>query len=574
MKIKTKLRLGLGLLFLLIVTLSAISIWNVTSMKRDTEMILKSNYNTLAYSKEMLKQLDNIPERPEALSLFSQNLDKQLKNVTEAGEKPATESLRAHFEQLKIHPEDRNLRVMVRSDIIGIMQLNMDAISSKSKSATTTAEEANVWIGTSAGLCFLIAFTLLVNLPENIGNPIRELTRSIKEISARNYKQRVHFEGNSEFGELAQSFNIMAEKLDEFAGTNLSKLLMEKKRIETLINNMHDPVIGLDGKQHIIFANEVASKIIGLPKHEMLNKSLLELALHNDLLRMLAFSASAPLVGSKKSDPIKIYANGRESFFEKEVININIIPTGENEEMNIGYVILLRNITPFRELDLAKTNFIATVSHELKTPIAAIKLSLQLLNNDSTGILNGEQLQLLSSIGEDSDRLLKITGELLDMSQVETGNIQLNIRRSIIHPIIKYAIETTRTAAESKQLAILVNASEDLPLVKADPEKTTWVLTNFLSNAIRYSPEHGSITINVSVENEKIAVSVKDDGRGIDSRYLSRIFERYFQIPGSNRSGSGLGLAISKEFIEAQGGSIGVESSPGMGSTFYFYLPT
>ncbi|GAA4795310.1 ATP-binding protein [Olivibacter ginsenosidimutans] len=570
MKIKTKLTLGVGLLFLLIVTLSAISIWNLQQMKKDTELILKANYNTLTYSRNMLRELDHFRNDSLAIKLFEENLAKQRINVTEKGEKKATENLTIHFGQLANNKENTLLYPLIRQDILDIMMLNMQAISRKSASAMQTSENANLWIGTTGALCFLIAFVLLVNLPGNIANPIAELTASIKAITDRNYRQRVHLDGHSEFSELASSFNTMAEKLEEYAGSNLSRLLMEKKRIETLINNMHDPVIGLDEQQIVLFANDEAFRIIGLNREDILGKRISELAVQNDLLRSLC---NDPALEKPRTGTIRIYADGKESFFEQELIPINIVPTGEKDEQFIGSVILLRNITPFRELDLAKTNFIATVSHELKTPIASIKMGLQLLHNETTGKLNQEQENLLQSIGEDSDRLLRITGELLNMSQVETGNIQLNIRQCNAHEMISYAVDATHIAAESKHLHVRIDMQEHLPLIKADPEKVAWVLTNFLSNAIRYSPEQGDIIVGITLKKEKICFSVQDHGKGIDNRYQQRIFERYFQVPGSNRTGTGLGLAISKEFIEAQGGEIGLESKPGMGSTFYFYLP-
>ncbi len=233
---------------------------------------------------------------------------------------------------------------------------------------------------------------------------------------------------------------------------------------------------------------------------------------------------------------------------------------------------MLRNITPFKELDFAKTNFIATVSHELKTPIASVKMSLQLLKNKSTGPVNEEQQQLIDSIEEDSNRLLKITGELLNMTQVETGNIQMNIQESKPEDIVHYAVEAVAFHAEQKNITLELHIEPNLQPVKADPEKTSWVMINFLTNAIRYSRERGRIIVTLKRQDGKVLFSVQDNGKGIDARYTGKIFDRYFQVPGSSRSGTGLGLAISKEFIEAQGGIVGVESEIGTGSRFYFLL--
>lgn len=573
MKIKTKLTLGVGLLFLLIILLTGVSTWYINALKRDTNNILTANYNTLEYSRNMILALDEMNGDPEAATKFEVNLKKQKRNETEPGEKEVTERVASHFEQLKIGANDSVLKSMIRSDISELMLLNMQAIEHKSNVASQTAETATLWIGIAGTLCFLIAFVLLINLPENIASPIKELTKSIREIAARNYHQRVHFESHSEFGALATSFNVMAEKLEEYAGSNLARLLMEKKRIETLINNMHDPVVGLDENGTVLFANDEMLKVTGLRKTELVGEGIQHVAASNDLIRTLIQDIDKARPGEGGKPPIKIYADKKESYFEMEIININIIPTGEMASREIGRVIILKNVTPFKELDFARTNFIATISHELKTPISSIKLSVQLLGNNKTGHLNEEQSQLLESIQEDSNRLLKITGELLDMSQVETGNIQLNRQPGSAYSILRHAIDATKIQAEQKHIHIAVAADADVPDVNMDSEKTAWVLTNFITNAIKYSAENSEIILSLKKTDSGVCYAVRDFGRGIEPKYRERIFERYFQIPGSPKSGTGLGLTISKDFIEAQGGEIGVETEQGSGSTFFFCFP-
>ncbi|MBC5834054.1 cell wall metabolism sensor histidine kinase WalK [Flavobacterium sp. F372] len=565
MRIKTKLNLGVGVLFLLIIILSIISAFYIYSIKKDTQNIIKANYETLEYSRNMLLALDEIKEKDsKSVAFFEVNLKKQLSNITEDGENKATYKLRDNFNSLKTNMLNDSIKFQIHQNIFEIMKLNMDAIKQKSDVAKKTAETANFWVIIIGTLCFLIAFNLLVNLPNNIANPIKELTTSIQEIANKNYSERVHFIDHNEFGDLADSFNTMAEKLEEYNSTNLFKLLFEKKRLETLINNMHDPIIGLDNEDSILFVNNEALKIIGLKKEDVIGKSALKLALENDLIRTLLNTKN----NSQKSAPIKIFADGKESYFETETVNITITPTGEDKTIDIGDVIILRNITIFKELDFAKTNFIATVSHELKTPISSIKFSLQLLEKAETGDINEDQKQLIESIKDDSQRLLKITGELLDMSQLETGNIHLSIEKSNPYHIVNYALEAVKVQAEQKQINLIVEAENDLPDIKADSEKTGWVLINFLTNAITYSSSNSQILVKLKKEKNQVVFQVIDNGKGIDKRYQSKVFDKYFQIPGSNKSGTGLGLAISKEFIEAQNGSIAIESELGLGSTF------
>lgn len=565
MRIKTKLNLGVGILFLLIIILSLLSAFYIYTIKKDTQNILKANYETLEYSRNMLLALDNIDEnKSKSIAVFEVNLNKQLENITEKGEDKATYKLRNNFIFFKNNQSSDSIKSQMHNNIFEILKLNMDAIKQKSDVAKKTSETANFWVILIGTLCFLIAFNLLINLPNNIANPIKELTSSIQEIANKNYSERVHFLDHNEYGDLARSFNTMAEKLEEYSNSSLHKLTFEKKRLETLINNMHDPIIGLDNQDLILFVNNEALKIIGLKKEDVIGKSATSLALENDLIRTLLNRKSS----LQKEIPIKIFADGKESYFEKETVNITITPTGEDKLIDIGNVIILRNVTIFKELDFAKTNFIATVSHELKTPISSIKLSLQLLEKQETGKINDEQKQLIESIKEDSQRLLKITGELLDISQLETGNIHLSIEKSNPYQIVNYAVDAVKVQAEQKQIELIVEKENDLPDVKADSEKTGWVLINFLTNAITYSSNNSQIKVKLKKENNQVIFQVIDNGKGIDKRYQSKIFDKYFQIPGSNKSGTGLGLAISKEFIEAQNGSIAVESELGLGSTF------
>jgi two-component system, NtrC family, sensor histidine kinase KinB len=568
MKIKTKLTLGVGLLFLMIILLSAVGALYINALKKDTENILVANYNSLQFSNNMLLALEE--NSVESLKEFDINLRRQEKNISEFGEQQTTNNLRKNFTKYTANQSNFTFQKSIRSEIFKIMDLNMKAIQRKSELAKQTAEVATLRIALVGAICFLIAFSLLVNLPSSIANPIKELTESIKQIADKNYSRRVNFVNHNEFGELATSFNTMAEKLEEYNDSSLAILMIEKKRIETLINNMHDPVMGLDEKMKIIFVNEEATKTIGLPQTEMLGKFAQDLSLRNDLVRSLIQDITVPQTNNskEKAQTIKIFADNKESYFEKETLNISIVPTGEQVKKTIGYVVILRNITEHKELDFAKTNFIATVSHEFKTPISSIKMSLQLLENEKIGTINQEQRNLIESIKDDANRLLNTTSELLNITQVETGKIQLSIIPTEPKAILEFALNANKTQAEQKQIAIKTIIPENLPMVIADSEKTAWVLINLISNAIRYSHENSTINLSISVDNQYVKFMVKDSGQGIAPQYQDKVFDRYFRVPGTKKEGTGLGLAISKEFIEAQGGKIEVESDFGAGSVF------
>jgi len=582
MNIKTKLRLGFGFLFLVVISFGGISLYHINQISERSKVILKDNYKSLMYVNEMRIALDN--ENGNINLNNNSAFDKALKleenNVTETGEKNAVIALRKAFTTIKsqnISSDQKNdAMAQIRLQLRNIDELNMDAIVRKNDNATKATEKATIYLSVTAFVSFLILFTFIVNFPGFIANPLKELLEGIKEISRKNYKQKLEFKGNDEFSELALAFNKMAVELKNWDNTNVAHLKSEKLRIETIIEQMQDAIIGLNEKQEILFLNKVAGQLLNLSSSNLIGKSATELAQKNDLLKRL-------LTENIGDEPVKIYANDKESYFvleSREIVTPNFDEPNEQTLITVGKsagkVYILKNVTKFKELDEAKTNFIATVSHELKTPLSSIKMSLKLLNDERVGLMNEEQNQLVNHIKEDSERLLKITSELLDLAQVETGNLQLNLVKTNPIEIVNFALDAVRFQAQQKDINLELNCSNILPFVNADVQKTAWVLVNFLSNALRYSSSKSKILIEVFEKNNFINFSVQDFGKGIEEQYQKRLFDRYYQVPtdGQNKSGSGLGLAISKDFIEAEQGQIWVESAIGEGSRFSFNLPT
>jgi PAS domain S-box-containing protein len=564
MKIKSKLLVSLSLLFVLIITLSTIAIRQVRQLGAETGNILAANYQSLDYSRNMYKILDEGVIQADTVK-FRAVLNKQVKNITEIGEQEITTDLNDDFAAFV---KDANAQTLlkVRGDLNSIMKINMDAIKRKSLTAEDTAKQSILWLSFTSAFCLIIGFTLLLNLPGYIANPIKELTESIKQIAAKNYSQRVNYKGHDEFATLARSFNTMAEKLQEYSSSNLAKLMIEKSRIETLINNLSDPIIGLNEKNNVLFINEQALQITGLQNEDIIGQKAEELALKNDLLRTL-LQKMLPGEGNN-GENIKIYTNNKESHFEQLIVPISIVPTGEAEKKQIGTFLILRNVTAYKELDTAKTNFIATVSHEFKTPIASMKMSLQLLENERTGVLNEEQHSLVESLREDTERLLRTTGELLNITQVETGKAQFKIESVDINQLINASIDANRKMALQKDVRIIDTATNNLPEIIADGEKALWIISNLLSNAIRYSHENADVEISTNVTQTHIEVAISDSGIGINREYQYKVFEKYFRVPGNEKGGTGLGLSISKEFINGMGGYIDLKSDIGSGSVF------
>src|SRR5580692_5862001 len=559
-RLKTKLSLGLVFLFIVIVLFGVLGLFYINQLSKEGRQVLQNNQESLLYCNRMLQALEDIRTQKDAMEIFKENLKRQQGNITEVGEKEATDELTKNFNELLTDPSDSSNYSDIRKSIYKILDLNELAILRKNGTAQKTAESAKDILTILFTILTLVSFTFIFNLPGIISDPIRSLSEGILAIAGKNYKKRIYLKQGDEFGDLANAFNIMAGKLDEYESSNLAKIKFEKSRIETIINQMRDGIIGLDEKRNILFLNAVSEKLLGLKEAEIIGQYAPDIALKNDLMRTL-------LLDDPEKKDLKIFADNKESYFSKDVSDVT-----NNTEI-IGQVIVLRNITLFHELNEAKTNFIATVSHELKTPISAIKMSAQLLTDLRVGELNEEQQELIRSITDDSDRLLKITGELLNMSQVETGNIQLKLQPANPATIVDQAVQAVAFQAQQKGIRIQAAVADNLPMIQADVEKTSWVLINFLTNAIKFSPEQSGVEVAAYRSRDKVEFIVKDHGRGIDEKYLPRIFERYFKVPGTHdRNGTGLGLSISKEFIEAQGGRIWVSSQLGAGSRFGFTL--
>ena len=571
MRTQRRITLGIGVLFTMILLLGIQSVSYVRLLSQATGNILADNYNSLQYARDMLESLNEIGEDSVSRHALRENLALQQQNITEISEKELTAELQRHIAALSDPVTEQELRI-VREDLLRIMDINMAAIRAKSADVEQHADYVMWWLIVVAALCVLVAGAILVWFPKLVLRPIDELKKGIREIANHNYGKRLEFVGNREFEAVAESFNDMAAKLDEYRRSSLDDLMTAKKRIEAIVDTLHEPIIGLGPDRKILFMNQEALSVLNL-REDAIGRNATEVALSNDLLRRLIRSLYSDRKKESDSEPLKIYADNKESYFQMENTPLYITPIGSSDRQFVGNLIVLNNITRFKELDSAKTNFISTVSHEMKTPISSILMSLQLLNDTRLGTLNTEQTQLVNSIKESSDRLLSITGELLNMTQIETGKLKLMPKITKPIELIDYAVKATQVLAERFCCFIEIDYPEKISKLFVDSEKIAWVITNLLSNAIHHSPERSRIIIGAVQHEKAVEIYVQDFGRGIDPRYHKSIFERYFRVPGTKVQGSGLGLAISKEFVEAHGGTISVQSEIGKGSRFSILLP-
>ena len=464
--------------------------------------------------------------------------------------------------------------------VLSVVDLQiLTATDPDSPAAGPGLQRALLWISIVGAACICVGIGIWLRLPASINKPIKEITNGIQEIANHNYGKRLDLNDNQEFAEVSKNFNRMAKRLEEYHASTLSEMMAAKKYMETIINSINEPIIGLNNEMEILFINDEALNVLNLKREDVIRRSAQEISMRNDLLRRLVrelidIPSQQTVDDKSKKEPLKIYADDKESFFQVKYISITQPSKDDMILEKRGYVIMLKNITEFKELDSAKTTFISTISHELKTPISAIMMSLQLLEDKRVGTLNNEQEDLASSIKENSERLLSITGELLNMTQVESGKLQLKPKITKPIELIEYAIKANRVQAEKFNIQIEVEYPEDkVGKLFIDSEKIAWVLTNLLSNAIRYSPENGHVVIGAhQTDDNYIEMYVQDFGKGIDPRYHKSIFDHYFRVPGTKVQGSGLGLSISRDFVEAHNGTLTVQSELGKGSKFIMRL--
>jgi NtrC-family two-component system sensor histidine kinase KinB len=612
-KLKNKILFGLIFLLLVIFLLSITGIFSIYYLSEDSKAIMKDNYASVEYSTHMLDAiesiftnqlslLDNIQKNQTVIqeiqdsllkkrNEFEKYLDKQKKNITEPGEDKVVNKVIITYNKFiavidsiynsnnlnNTYEIDRlkSNYIIATSSIEEIYKINMAAIYKKNRIANHTADNVSKYMAIAAIASILITIIFIFYFPSYITNPIAELTKKIEDISNKKYDQKILIHSNDELNTLAVAFNKMSIKLKEYQAQHLDELLTEKHRMETLLTNLQDGILLLDNEFNILHANQKFCELTEISITELLGKNLDHIGSDNQFLIQINLFDIKNIKNQspEKIKPFSILVNGQVEYFQILFLDISRVTRKDTKAEPSGYILLIRNITKYEERDLAKTNLIATISHELKTPLSSINLSIKLLEDDRIGKLNEEQKGLTNSIKQQSNRILNLVNEVLDYTQAETGQIKLKINPCEVKDIIELSTFAVLMFISEKEIDLNISIPENPPRVKCDIEKTVWVLVNLLSNAIRYSPIKSKVYIQINISNGFVIFSVQDEGQGIDEEEQKIIFDKYVKSNSSKVKGTGLGLAIAREFVEVQGGTINVESIKGKGSRFYFTLP-
>ncbi|HEY2881738.1 MAG TPA: ATP-binding protein, partial [Pirellulales bacterium] len=336
------------------------------------------------------------------------------------------------------------------------------------------------------------------------------------------------------------------------------------------INSFPDPVLLVNENQEVELANPAARRLFGvMPVTE--GKSLARweppAALREPLLNSLQQQTDYLPHEFDKAISLRL-ADEARWFLPR------IAPIRDVQGNVWGAVLVLQDITRFRLLDEVKTNLVATVSHELKTPLTSIRLALHLLLEESTGPLQPKQLELMLDARDNAERILVMINNLLDLARLEQAPGQLRLQPVRPNALLESLAEALRPRAAEQGIEVSLSAPANLPQVAIDRDQFQLALQNLTDNALRYTPHGGQIGLAAASVDGKVVFSISDTGQGIPAEYLNRVFEKYFRIPGvSARGGSGLGLAIVREIVTAHGGTVDCESEPGKKTTFRILLP-
>ncbi len=579
---------------------------NFFHLGRSIDRILKDNYASVIVAQDMKETLERQDSATtfflegrtqEARDQYRQNrllfekaYSYEAHNITEVGEQELADDIgqnyaayRDELEKLffatpplskkaadavyvrRLLPEFLHLKGQAQA----VLDLNQKAILRANGEAKAEARAASytglgVTVGTFLLALFFASWTIRAAL-----DPLRTLARQAEEIGRGHLNQRILLNRTDEIGGLALSFNQMAEKLREARKQEEERLRRAERMSDAALENLYDPVIVTDAQGRIVHLNKTAEglfgaavRLAGIPISQGIsNRRIVEAvdrAIHQESISAAEDEAGfVPLTVGEA----------------KRTYRLRATPMRDEESNLLGAVAVLEDITHLRELDRLKTEFIGVASHELRTPVTSLQLSVQLLEEGAVGVLTAEQREIVAAQKEDLQRLERLMSDLLDITRLEAGVTPPRIEIVTPQALIKAAVDAVMAQAERQGLDLTTDVPRRLPAVRADAGQIHRVLLNLLNNSIRHTPSGGHITVSAALDEKWVRFVVHDTGSGIPADHLPQIFDRFVQVPGATQGGAGLGLSIARNIIEAHGGTMSAVSEPGQGSTLQFHLP-
>ena len=460
----------------------------------------------------------------------------------------------------------------VKGTATEILRINRENMEHARDDAHATARTALRGFAVSLGVVVLLVAGAAWYLLRTILTPIRAVTEAALAVGVSGKLDReVPVFGRDELGRLAGAFNAMTAQLREYRQSNLARLVRAQRTAQATVDSFPDPVLVLDPGGRVELANPAARQVLGVAPAggdragpvwqppESLRQPVL------DVLR-----AQRPSAAEGFDQAVTFRLGGEDRAYLPQVRPIRG-PDGDT----LGAAVVLTDVTRFRLLDQFKTDLVATVSHELKTPLTAVRLAVHVLLEEAVGPLTPKQAELLIDARDNAERLLTLIEQLLALARLQRPGGPSPPRPEDPADLLRRAAEGVRPRAEDKHIELVVDAAGDLPAVEVDPDRIALALGNLVENAVTYTPPGGRVTLAAGpAPDGRVTLSVADTGVGIPAEYLPHVFDRFFRVPGqSGPTGTGLGLAIVREIATAHGGAVACESEPGRGTTFRITLP-
>jgi NtrC-family two-component system sensor histidine kinase KinB len=605
MSLKRKILVGYGVAFALMAVVVVWAVANLVSLGRASDAILRENYRSILAAENMINALERqdsgvllmlLGRRDAGMAQFRTNeaaflewLGRAKDNITIGGEAELVESIESSYGNYREIPAKlspaagsqsasaqfyeesvRNVFLRVREHCVELRALNEKTMYAASLRAGRVAERAIWSTATVAGSALMLALVFSLLMADRIVRPLERFMQAARQISEGDYEVTVPVDTGDELGHLAREFNRMTERLVAYRQMNIEEIIAEKNKGEAILSSIADGLVVFDTDLRVTAINPSARQLLDLEFTDCATVHCDDLA----VLRQAAESIQQTITNGAQPDipderRIIDFADGETS--RHYLFSVTAI-RGRDRNVS-GAVVLLRDVTRLKEIERLKSEFVMAASHELRTPLTSLGMSVDLLMERVAPELSDRNRQLVEAAHEEVHRMKALVSNLLDLSKIEAGRIELEMVRVPVSTLFDHVRSVFKGQAEMKGVGIVADLADGLPPVRADANKITWVLTNLVSNALRYSSEGGRIALSADAAGPFVHVSVHDDGPGIPKEYQASIFEKFVQVTGQDSGGSGLGLAICKEIVRAHGGTIWVESSPGKGSTFTFTLP-
>jgi two-component system, OmpR family, phosphate regulon sensor histidine kinase PhoR len=424
-------------------------------------------------------------------------------------------------------------------------------------------------------LSAVLALLLGAGVAIGIGRNIRRLQTGAAHMASGDFSHQIQIKSRDELGQLATSFNQMSGRLKD----SYQRMALEKQRAEALLESMSEGLIAVDESGQIVMVNSVAARLLQLQSRaDIFGKSFFKAVqlFDKDTGKTPLTQEQLPVYTTLQSGNMTMAVLAlHHADAKKTLVNVSSSPISL-EGKTVGAIILMRDVTKEKEIDRMKTEFISLASHQLRTPLSAIRWFTEMLLSGDAGKMSQEQEEFAKNIYDSTQRMIDLVNSLLNISRIESGRIIVDPKPTDLTVLVNGVVNDLQAKIEQKHQTLIVSVHKDLPKINLDPHLIGQVFMNFLTNAIKYTPSGGEISVFVSRKDDELVSQITDNGYGIPASQQDRLFQKFFRaenIVKVETDGTGLGLYLVKAIIESSGGKVWFKSEEGKGTSFWFSLP-